>query len=182
MTIRRLSAIILAFTFLGALSSCAGKKVKSDASENPEFVSDTATIPSIDVTDSTGDELTTEGDIRGPEFSARSGLKTITFEFDRYGLSEASRDTLKENAELIKQHKEWMVVVEGHCDSRGTVEYNLALGQKRAKEVRDYYVMLGVPESSIGTISYGEEQPACPEETEACWSANRRAVTKVRTR
>lgn len=182
MTIRRLTALIISFAFLGALSSCAGKKVKSDASENPEFVSDTATMPSIDVTDTTGDEISTEGDIRGPEFTGKSGLKTVTFEFDRYGLSEAARDILKANAELIKSRKEWLVVVEGHCDNRGTVEYNLALGQKRAKEVRDYYVMLGVPESTVGTISYGEEQPVCPEETEACWSANRRAETKVRNR
>ena len=182
MTMRRLTAVIISFAFLGALSSCAGKKVKSDASENPEFVSDTATIPSIDVTDSTGDEMSTEGGIRGPEFVSHSGLKTINFEFDRYGLSENSRDVLKANAELIKSRREWMVVVEGHCDNRGTVEYNLALGQKRAKEVRDYYVMLGVPESVLGTISYGEEQPACPEETESCWSMNRRAETKVRAR
>lgn len=182
MTMRRLTAIIVSFAFLGALSSCAGKKVKGDASDNPEFVSDTATLPSIDVTDSTGDDISTEGDIRGPQFASQSGLKTVNFEFDRYGLSEASRDILKANAELIKLRKEWMVVVEGHCDNRGTVEYNLALGQKRAKEVRDYYVMLGVPENSLGTISYGEEQPACPEETEQCWSANRRAETKVRAR
>lgn len=182
MTMRRITAIIVSFAFLGALSSCAGKKVKSGAGDNPEFVSDTATIPSIDVTDATGDEASTEGDIRGNGFAGQPGLKTVTFEFDRYGLSEASRNVLKANAELIKSRKEWIVVVEGHCDNRGTVEYNLALGQKRAKEVRDYYVMLGVPESSVGTISYGEEQPACPEETEVCWTANRRAETKVRNR
>ncbi len=182
MTMRRITAIIVSFAFLGALSSCAGKKVKSDAADSPEFVSDTATIPSIDVTDATGDEASTEVGIRGPEFSSQSGLKTVNFEFDRYALSEKTRETLKANAELIKSRKEWVVVVEGHCDNRGTVEYNLALGQKRAKEVRDYYVMLGVPESSVGTISYGEEQPACPEETETCWTANRRAETKVRNR
>jgi peptidoglycan-associated lipoprotein len=182
MTIRRLIAITVSFAFLGALSSCAGKKVKTDGSDNPEFVSDTATLPSIDVTDSTGDELSTAGDIRGPEVVSRSGLKAVTFEFDRYGLSETTREILKANAELLKSRKEWLAVVEGHCDNRGTVEYNLALGQKRAKEVRDYYVMLGVPESSLGTISYGEEQPACPEETEQCWAMNRRAETKVRNR
>ena len=72
------------------------------------------------------------------------------------------------------------MLVEGHCDNRGTTEYNLSLGQKRAKEVRDYYVRLGVSENSIGTISYGEENPACEEETEECWMKNRRSETKVR--
>ncbi|KAF0126234.1 MAG: peptidoglycan-associated lipoprotein [Elusimicrobia bacterium] len=182
MTMRKLATIMISLAFLGTLSSCAGKKVKSGSADGAEFVSDTATIPSIDVTDSTGDEISTEGDIRGTQFVSQSGLKTITFEFDRYGLSEKARDVLKANAEILKSRKEWLAVVEGHCDNRGTVEYNLALGQKRAKEVRDYYVMLGVPESVLGTISYGEEQPACPEETEACWSMNRRAETKVRSR
>ncbi|MDQ7773219.1 MAG: OmpA family protein [Elusimicrobiales bacterium] len=182
MTMRKIATLVTAFAFLGALSSCAGKKVKTGGADGAEFVSDTATIPSIDVTDSTGDEISTEGDIRGPQFVAQSGLKAVNFEFDRYALSEKTRETLKANAEIIKSRREWLVVVEGHCDNRGTVEYNLALGQKRAKEVRDYYVMLGVPESSIGTISYGEEQPVCPEETEACWAMNRRAETKARTR
>jgi len=71
-------------------------------------------------------------------------------------------------------------LVEGHCDSRGTMGYNLALGQKRAKEVRDYYTRLGVPGSSIGTISYGEEKPSCEDETEECWGKNRKADTKVK--
>lgn len=180
MTMQKFTAIIISFSFLGALSSCAGKKVKTGGADGAEFVSDTATIPSIDVLDSSGDEASTEGDIRGTEFTSREGIKTITFDFDRYQLSEQSRDTLKANAELIKARKGWNVVVEGHCDNRGTVEYNLALGQKRAKEVRDYYVMLGVPENVVGTISYGEESPACPEETEECWKVNRRAETKVR--
>lgn len=179
---RKIATLLISFAFLGTLSSCAGKKVKGGSADGAEFVSDTATIPSIDVTDSTGDELSTEGGIRGPEFASQSGLKTVNFDFDRYALSEKTRETLKANAEILKSRREWLVLVEGHCDNRGTVEYNLALGQKRAKEVRDYYVMLGVPESSIGTISYGEEQPACPEETEACWSMNRRAETKVRSR
>ncbi len=179
---RKIATLIVSFAFLGTLSSCAGKKVKGGAADGAEFVSDTATIPSIDVTDSTGDEMSTEGGIRGPQFVSQPGLKTVNFNFDRYALSDKTRETLKANAEIIKSRREWLVLVEGHCDNRGTVEYNLALGQKRAKEVRDYYVMLGVPESSLGTISYGEEQPACPEETEACWSMNRRAETKARVR
>ena len=83
-------------------------------------------------------------------------------------------------ADFMKAFPDAKVKIEGHCDERGTVEYNLALGQKRAKAVRDYYVRLGVPESAMGTISYGEEKPVCNEATDACWLQNRRAETKVK--
>jgi len=71
--------------------------------------------------------------------------------------------------------------VAGHCDERGTIEYNLALGQRRAKEVRDYYLRLGVSGKSVATISYGKESPLCREANEECWAKNRRAETRIRT-
>jgi len=163
-----------------ALSSCGGNKnKKAGAGADQDMITDTTTIPTLDMQEST-DTMSTEGDIRGGEFTALESIKTVNFEFDRYELSEATRATLQANAALLKARKDWTVLVEGYCDNRGTVEYNLALGQKRAKSVRDYYVRLGVPEGAIGTISYGMENPVCSEETDACWLRNRRAETKVK--
>ena len=141
----------------------------------------TTDIPALEVVESS-DTMTVEGNIRDAEFLAHENLKTINFNYDRYELSEDSRKTLQANAALLKARKEWSVLVEGHCDERGTTEYNLSLGQKRAKAVRDYYVRLGVAESSVGTISYGEEMPLCQETTDDCWLSNRRAETKVKAK
>lgn len=165
--------LVLAFMF----SACNKKNVKGAGAENPDMVTDTATIPGVDTQDGTSG---TETDIRGGEFLPQETIKTVIFDYDRYELSEESRATLQANAVLIKARKDWAVLVEGHCDDRGTTEYNLALGQKRAKSVRDYYVRLGVQESVIGTISYGEEKPLCTEANDACWLSNRRAETKIR--
>ena len=167
--------LLAAFT----LSSCGNKNKKAGADQTTDMTADTTAIPGVETLEGTG-SLTTEGDIRGGEFLTQANIKTITFDYDRYELSEASRQTLQANAALLKVHKDWTVLVEGHCDDRGTTEYNLALGQKRAKSVRDYYVRLGVPESMIGTISYGEEKPLCTEANDACWLSNRRAETKIR--
>jgi peptidoglycan-associated lipoprotein len=173
--------LALALPLLAALtlSSCNNKNKKNATATGSDMTGDTVTIPTMDIQEST-DTMSTEGDIRGGEFVAAPGIKTVNFNYDRYELSDATQKTLQDNAALIKTHKDWSVLVEGHCDDRGTTEYNLALGQKRAKSVRDYYVRLGVLESSVGTISYGEEKPICNEETDACWSQNRRAETKVK--
>ena len=122
-----------------------------------------------------------EAGIRGKEFQAVKELKTIHFDFDSYTLNDSARAILKDNAEYLKGHSDIEALIEGHCDQRGTNEYNLALGQKRAKETRDYLIRLGVPGKSIGTISYGKERPACGQETEECWAQNRRAESKIRS-
>jgi len=175
--------LVCLFSVLTALSavSCNKKNVKNADSSKTDMVTDTTVIPALDVQE--GAETTgTESDIRGGEFVAQETITPIYFEFDKYGLSDEIRAALQKNAETLKAHKEWTVLVEGHCDSRGTVEYNLALGQKRAKEVRDYYTRLGVPEANMGTISYGEEKPVCEEDTDDCWAKNRRAETKVKSK
>jgi len=102
-------------------------------------------------------------------------LHDIYFDYDSFDLDETSRQTLQENAAWLKDHSTVRVEVEGHCDDRGTVEYNLALGAKRAAAAKNYLVDLGVGRDRMTTISYGEELPICQEETEACWSRNRRA-------
>ena len=162
-----------------AAVSCNRKSLRGADAANTDMTTDTATIPALDITEST-DTFGAEGNIRGGEFVSQEAIQTVNFDFDRYALSDGARTALQKNAEIIKARKDWTVMVEGHCDARGTIEYNLALGQKRANEVRNYYTRLGVPESSLGTISYGKEKLPCEEETEACWAKSRRAETKVR--
>jgi len=172
---------ICLFSALVALTaaSCNKKNLKKGGAAAPEMITDTSLNPVLEIMESS-DTASTEGNIRGGEFSSAPSIEIVYFDFDKHGLSENTRATLQRNAEALKAHRDWTVLVEGYCDSRGTVEYNLALGQKRAKEVRDYYARLGVPEASMGTISYGKEKPSCVEETEACWSENRKAETKVK--
>lgn len=123
-----------------------------------------------------------EADIRGPEFAAHPSLQSVHFEFDSYELGRESRETLKSNMDFLRDQAELELVVEGHCDERGTSEYNLALGQRRAQVVRAYYMRLGLPGRRIATLSYGEERPLCAEADEACWARNRRAETHVRAK
>lgn len=102
-------------------------------------------------------------------------LKDIHFAFDSYELDDVGRSGLRENGNWLKDNPRSKVEVEGHCDERGTVEYNLALGAKRARAAKDYLVTLGVAADRLSTISYGEELPLCREHTEECWAKNRRA-------
>jgi len=98
----------------------------------------------------------------------------VFFALDESDLTEASRGTLGKDVEWLKKWTSTKVMVEGHADSRGTNEYNLALGERRADAVRDYLVSLGVPTDRITIVSKGEEQPFCSEESESCWQQNRR--------
>ena len=122
-----------------------------------------------------------EGVRLGELWQQTAQVRTIHFDYDRTDLRPADREILKANAEFLKSNTELSVLVEGHCDERGTTEYNLALGQKRAAAVRNYYGQLGVPLGRIGTISYGEEIPIDAAHTENAWAKNRRAETKVRS-
>ena len=101
-------------------------------------------------------------------------LHDIQFNYDSFELDESARQTLQQNADWLKEHPEARVEIEGHCDNRGTVEYNLALGAKRAAAAKSYLIALGIGRDRLTTISYGEELPLCQEETESCWSRNRR--------
>ena len=113
--------------------------------------------------------------LRKGEATTTGPLKDIGFNFDSAALSESARATLKANADWLKANPAARVQIEGHCDERGTAEYNMALGAKRAQSAMDYLVTLGVAANRMSTTSYGEEIPVCKESTEECWSRNRRA-------
>jgi peptidoglycan-associated lipoprotein len=116
---------------------------------------------------------------KGLEPGEGGPLGDVHFDYDRYDLRSDARTTLQANADWLKQNSSNRVEVEGHCDERGTVEYNLALGAKRAKAVRDYLVTLGISADRISTISYGEELPLCRDTAEDCYARNRRAHSVV---
>jgi peptidoglycan-associated lipoprotein len=118
-----------------------------------------------------------EPSVRGGIAQAVPQLKAIHFAYDRAELGAQDRETLAKNVQWLKEHPEITAQVAGHCDQRGTTEYNLALGQRRAAAVREYYRMLGVAPERVATISYGKERPVCAEMSEACWARNRRAET-----
>ena len=111
----------------------------------------------------------------GSDRNASGPLSDVYFDYDAFDLSTEARNTLQSHAEWLKKNAGAKVEIEGHCDERGTVEYNLALGAKRAKAARDYLVTLGVDANQMSTISYGEELPLCKDSTDACWQQNRRA-------
>ncbi len=104
----------------------------------------------------------------------------VFFAFDRYNLTAEARHTLQQQAAWMAANSSVNVVIEGHCDERGTREYNLALGDRRANAVKDYLSTLGVASSRVSTISYGKERPEDPASNETAWAKNRRGVTVVK--
>jgi peptidoglycan-associated lipoprotein len=116
------------------------------------------------------------------EFMAVAALREVYFDFDKYDLRPDGAKTLDANATWLKSNGNNLVLIEGHCDERGTNEYNLALGERRAKATMNYLVSQGIQANRITIISYGEERPVCTEKTEACWAKNRRASFLVKPR
>ncbi len=110
-----------------------------------------------------------------PLAEAGSLLKDIYFEFDSYSIDAESRKTINQSAEWLKANADKKVTIEGHCDERGTNEYNMVLGANRARAVYDYLRTLGVEVSRLKTVSYGEELPLDPRHNEEAWAKNRRA-------
>jgi len=107
------------------------------------------------------------------------GADRIYFAFDRSELSDQSRQVLAEKAELLKTHSALSLLIEGHCDERGTNEYNMALGERRARAAYEYLVLMGIASERLTIISYGEEYPAVPGSNEEAWAKNRRDEFKA---
>lgn len=108
------------------------------------------------------------------ELNRQGVLKTVYFDFDKYALREDTIATLKENAQWLRENPEYKITLEGHCDERGTIEYNLELGAKRANAVQSYLINIGLESEQFKMISYGEEKPADPGHNEESWAKNRR--------
>jgi|SRR6185503_12998011 peptidoglycan-associated lipoprotein len=115
------------------------------------------------------------------EFRETDNLKDVFFDFDRYDIRPSDAKVLDTNATWLKTNNN-LVLIEGHCDERGTNEYNLALGERRAKATMNYLVGQGVQANRITIISYGKERPTCTEHSEGCWAKNRRAHFLVKAR
>lgn len=156
--------------------ACGKKNVKQVSVVEPVQAADSI------VPDADEDVSEREGSLRNKEYSSDPVILVVRFDFDKAELSAEARETLSANAAALKKRPEIEIQIAGHCDERGTTEYNLALGQRRANSVRNYYKNLGVKIARMSTISYGEERPVCPESTEECWAQNRRAETLIRTK
>ncbi len=118
----------------------------------------------------------------GEDEYARRGvspLQTVYFDFDRADIRPEMRTVLQRNAEWLRRHPRVKMSIEGNCDERGTEEYNMALGQRRAEVVKSYLVSLGISSNRLSTISYGEERPADPSHSETAWAKNRRAEFSI---
>ncbi len=103
-----------------------------------------------------------------------ASLQKVHFDFDKYNIKSEFEGALKGNADWMNGNKKSTVVIEGHCDERGTAEYNIALGDRRAKAAKNYMSNLGVGADRMSTISYGKEKPVCTQSNESCWWQNRR--------
>lgn len=160
----RMMRLALAFAVLSLAVGCSAKK-KPGAADADSGLTDQK-LP--------GSSLEAFESGRRPPATDSGPLKDLHFAFDSYELDEGARQILRDNAEWLKDNPSVRVEIEGHCDERGTVEYNLALGAKRARAAKDYLSTLGVSQDRMSTISYGEELPLCSEHTEACWADNRR--------
>jgi peptidoglycan-associated lipoprotein len=119
-----------------------------------------------------------EPGIEGEVFESKL-LQDIHFDFDKYDIRREDEAILKENAAFLKNNPKMKIQIEGHCDERGTVEYNLALGERRASNTKKYLVFLGIPSDRISTISYGKERPQDKGHHEEAWAKNRRAHVVV---
>jgi peptidoglycan-associated lipoprotein len=157
---------------VGPSGSSSATPLGSGSKSAGEGRAGTTSESSVPPTSSSLDQLKAG---KPPITSASSPLKDVLFEFDSYDLRGNARDVLRGNAEWLKSNPSARIEVEGHCDERGTSEYNLALGAKRSQTAKDYLVSLGISPERISTISYGEEIPMCTESNENCWRQNRRA-------
>lgn len=120
-------------------------------------------------------------DIRAEQAaSAAAGLRDVFFGYDSWTISDDQRQALNRDADWMKSNSSAMVKVEGHCDERGTTAYNLVLGEKRAKAVRNYLVELGISANRLSVVSYGKERPSCMDHAESCYQQNRRGHLAVK--
>lgn len=152
--------IIFALTAIAFITACSSK--------------DKDAVDTIEV-DGGVQEKPLGFDPMGSDSGNIPGLATVHFEYDKFSLSPEARNILAQNADFMRQNAAVNLQVEGHCDSRGSIEYNLTLGERRANAVKAYLASLGIPDSRLSVLSYGEEKPMNAGDTESAHAANRRA-------
>lgn len=164
-----------------ALALCMGGtgcKKKMPAEEPPPAMEEPAIEPVEETADTTGQAMR--------ELMARietdlALVRPVYFDFDRSDIRPDQRGTVTSNAEIFNRWPDWTVTVEGHCDERGTVEYNFALGERRARATERALIGAGIDPARLSIVSFGEERPVDPGHNESAWSRNRRAAFKVDT-
>ena len=186
MHIRRVSAAITVIVLALAISAC-GKKQPPVARPVPPPPADTTgsgdrpPTPPTPIQEPTAvppDPSLTEDPLKTSDLdqiNQNSPFKPVFFAYDSAEVDSVGQQTLNENAGVVKKYSTWVITIEGHADERGTAEYNLALGERRAMAARAYLLSLGVPADRLKIVSYGKEFPFDPSHTEAAWSKNRRA-------
>ena len=180
---RSLSAAILVVFGLGLASACKSvpPAQETPAPKAPGF--DSSAKPAEKVDETTGfkeaapsvESVSEIPSAQADKLNAQGVLKAVHFDFDKADLRSDALQTLKDNASRIRETGSLAVRIEGHCDERGTVEYNLALGDRRARAAKDFLVSAGISAQRLRTISFGKERPIDPGHNETAWAANRRA-------
>jgi peptidoglycan-associated lipoprotein len=176
MIARRFVVALTAVSAAVALSACAKKPPTTSAEARPPVQSKTVETK-VPPPPSSSAHKDVEGDVLSQDLATinRNGyLVDAYFDFDQSELRADARDGLAKDASWLKKYPSVQVLLEGHCDDRGTEAYNLALGDKRASAAREYLESLGIAESRIKTVSYGKERPFCDGDSDSCWQENRR--------
>jgi peptidoglycan-associated lipoprotein len=180
-----IKALILCLLLSAAMVGCAKKQVATTTA-TPAAAAATGMTDDERARQAEQDRLRQEALLEEQRKAAAmkqavSELETnlVYFEFDSFELKAESRTVLQRKAEVLKAYPALAMTIEGHCDERGTEEYNLALGQRRAQAVADFLALLGIEGGRLKTVSFGEERPAVAESNEAAWAKNRRAEFKV---
>ena len=182
----KLSAALASLSFVFLLSACAAKMMEAPppppAPPPPAPAMATPTPPPPVPPPPRPAAPVTHTIVPGSvqDFQVNVGDR-IFFEFDKSDLTDNARSTLQKQAAWLQRFGGVTLTLEGHCDERGTREYNLALGARRAQAVKDYLTSLGVSAARLDTISYGKERPVCVESSEACWAQNRRGVSTIKS-
>lgn len=176
-------SFLLAITMAVLVSACAKRvsvseeevaKAPETVAPAPKPVETVAPKPIVEEAMPTTEALKEEA-LAMAEGRTSAGLAPIYFDFDMYNIRSDQPSRLDQNAKWLKKNPTARIRIEGNCDERGSNEYNLALGERRANSAKDYLTNMGIAPERIETLSYGEERPLCPEHDEECWSKNRRA-------
>ncbi len=174
MIIKLLTGALLVF-FLAACSTTPKDTAESTGSGSTSSSSDVSSTGSESVTDSASASIKPGSQ---EDLIVNDGDR-VFFNYDSFELDSDAQELLQDQVAWLKQHSGVSVIIEGHCDERGTREYNLALGEKRAQSVKNYLIGLGISSDRVSTISYGKERPAVVGSNDGAWAQNRRSVTLV---